>query len=326
MMDLVALRSLIAVDAHGTVAAAAYAQGYTPSAVSQQIKRLEKDLGAVLLERAGRRVLLTEQGRNLVRHGKTILRQVEAVTTGLADPGQEPTGPLRIVAFSTAVRGLVAPLLADLSRTAPALLPELFEQDPHEAVESVAAGQVDLGLVHHWVGVPLPRSERVAGRVIGHDRVDLLVHRDHPLAAAGRVTPADLLDQPWASTPVGSICHSWFLHMFAGFARTPRVRFWSGEFASQIRLVEEGEAVALVPRLGRGRLPAQVLAVEVGEPSPERVIELVWRESMAAAPALQHVIARCQVIARNLGGHRGFDTAAARPAGSGDPEQRTVSS
>src|SRR5689334_14124994 len=141
MMDLIALRSLIAVDAHGTVAAAAQAAGYTPSAVSQQIKRLEKDLGVVLLEKAGRGVVLTGEGRTLVQHGHVILRQVEAATAGIGGEQGEPAGPFRIVAFSTAVRGLVAPLLADLARTSPALVPELHERDPAEAVDMVGAGQ-----------------------------------------------------------------------------------------------------------------------------------------------------------------------------------------
>ncbi|MBT0771864.1 LysR family transcriptional regulator [Kineosporia sp. J2-2] len=296
MMDLVALRSLIAVDVHGTVAAAAYAAGYTPSAVSQQIKRLEKDLGVLLLERVGRGVVLTERGRTLVLHGQGILRQVEAATAGLAGEQGEPAGPLRIVAFSTAVRGLVAPLLSDLARTSPAVVPEVFERDPHEAVDIVAAGQADIGLVHHWVGVPLHRPDYLDGRLIGFDTADLLVHREHRLAGRTDVTPADLVDEPWASTPVGTICHGWFVYMFTGFARPPRVRYWSAEFASQVRLVQEGLAVALVPRLGRGRLPHDVVAVPVSGPAPTRVLEMIWRDSMSSSPAVRHVRERCAAV------------------------------
>ncbi|MCE0538494.1 LysR family transcriptional regulator [Kineosporia rhizophila] len=296
MMDLVALRSLIAVEVHGTVAAAAAAGGYTPSAVSQQIKRLEKELGTVLLERVGRGVVLTGEGRNLVRHGHGILRQVEAATAGLGGDRGEPVGPLQVVAFSTAVRGLVAPLLADLARTSPDLVPEVFEQEPREAVETVATGQADVGLVHHWVGVPLHSPDFVARQLVGFDTADLLVHAGHPLARAGRVTPADLVDEPWASTPVGTICHGWFLYMFAGFARPPRVRFWFSEFASQVQLVAQGQAVALVPRLGRGALPPEVVAVEVSGPVPTRVIELIWRDSMSASPAVRHVLDRCSAL------------------------------
>lgn len=296
MIDLVALRSLLALEAHGTVAAAATATGYTPSAVSQQIKRMERDLGVVLLDRVGRGVVLTASGRVLVEHGQGILRHLEAAMSGLQADDAPPHGPVRIAAFSTGVRGLVAPLVADLLRTAPDVVPEVVERDPDEVVDLVVSGQADLGVVHNWVGVPLARPEHLCGEDLGSDVADLLVHRDHRLAGGPPVTPADLLAEPWGSTPPGTICHAWFTHMFAGFPAPPRVRFWSSEWASHVRLVEEGVSVALVPRLGRGPLPAAVVPVEVRDPVPTRRIEVLWRESMSASPTLGHVRARLRAI------------------------------
>jgi DNA-binding transcriptional LysR family regulator len=97
----------------------ASASGYTPSAVSQQIKRMERELGVELLDRVGRGVVLTERGRQLVQHGHGILRHLEAAMTGLQGDDPVPHGAVRIAAFSTAVRGLVAPLAADLARHSP---------------------------------------------------------------------------------------------------------------------------------------------------------------------------------------------------------------
>lgn len=296
MIDLVALRSLLALADHGSVVAAAQATGYTPSAVSQQIKRMERDLGVVLLDRVGRGVALTEAGRLLVEHGRGILRHLEAAMSGLQADDGAVRGPVRIAAFSTAVRGLIAPLVADLLRTAPDVVPEVLERDPAEVVEMMVAGQADLGVVHNWVGVPLHRPEHLCGEVVGSDVADLLVHRDNPLARLAVVTPADLLTQPWGSTPPGSICHAWFTHMFAGFPAPPPVRFWSMEWASHVRLVEEGVSVALVPRLGRGPLPEAVVPVPVRDPEPKRMIEVLWRESMSASPTLALVRARLRAI------------------------------
>lgn len=296
MIDLVALRSLLALDTYGTVSAAASATGYTPSAVSQQIKRMERELDVVLLDRVGRGVVLTEQGRLLVQHGHGIVRHLEAAMSGLQSEEAGARGAIRIVAFSTAVRGLVAPLVADLATSSPEVIPELVEKDPPDAVEMLAAGQADLAIVHNWIGVPLHRPEHLCSSELGRDVADLLLHSDHRLAGASRVTPADLLAEPWASTPVGSICHGWFGYMFAGFPNPPAVRFWSWEFASQTRLVAEGVAVALVPRLGRGPLPAEVVAVPLTDPVPTRVIEVLWRESMSASPTLRHVRERLRVL------------------------------
>jgi DNA-binding transcriptional LysR family regulator len=296
MIDLVALRSLMALDAHGTVSAAAVSLGYTPSAVSQQIKRMERDLGVVLLDRVGRGVVLTDQGRHLVGHGHEILHHLEAAASGL-QPGDALRGTVRVAAFSSSVRGLFAPLVTDLARTSADVRLLLFEQDPPQAVELLVAGQVDLAVVHSWVGVPLRRPENLEGVRLVEDVADVLVHRDHPLAARSSVTPGELLDEPWAVTPVGTICHRWFTHMFAGVGRSPQVHYWSGEFASHVRLVAEGAAVALVPRLGRDTLPPTVRALPIVDPVPTRVVEVLWRGSMSASAALRHVVGRLESIA-----------------------------
>ena len=83
MIDLVALDSLRAVDSRGSVVAAADALGFTPSAVSQQIKRLERQTGVPLLERVGRGVMLTRHGRHLVEHGTRLLSDLEELQSGL---------------------------------------------------------------------------------------------------------------------------------------------------------------------------------------------------------------------------------------------------
>ncbi len=81
-----------------------------------------------------------------------------------------------------------------------------------------------------------------------------------------------------------------------GAGALPRVRFWSWEFASQVRLVEVGVAVALVPRLGRGPLPPGVVAVPVTDPVPTRMIEVLWRESASASPSVRHVRERLHAL------------------------------
>ena len=83
MIDLVALDSLRAVDGYGSVVAAADALGFTPSAVSQQVKRLEKQTGVPLLERVGRGVMLTGHGRHLAEEGARLLADLEELQSGL---------------------------------------------------------------------------------------------------------------------------------------------------------------------------------------------------------------------------------------------------
>jgi len=292
MIDLAGIEALVAVDRTGTVGAAAADLGYTPSAVSQQVKRLERTLGVPLLERVGRGVTLTAQGRRLVEDGGALLRDVERVTARVRAGAGAPTGQVRVVAFATAVRGLVAPLVPALADDAPGLDVVVTERDPWDAVAQVGAGGAELGVVHAWRGIGLQVPHHVRYEEIGEDVADLLVPADHPLAARDHVSPGDLLDEPWASTFEDSICYAWFLRMFGDQPRQPRIRYWASEFASHVALVAAGAAVSLLPRLGRGTLPDGVVAVPVVEPVPVRTVGLVWRASMAESPAVSFLAGR----------------------------------
>ncbi|BAS14400.1 HTH-type transcriptional regulator CzcR [Arthrobacter sp. Hiyo8] len=108
MIEIAALRALVAVEQQGSVVAASEAMGFSPSAVSQQIKKLEKQSGVTVLERHGRGVLLTDRGMALAEYGRRILGELEELqATLLADP-TKPSGVLRLVTFSTACRVLWA--------------------------------------------------------------------------------------------------------------------------------------------------------------------------------------------------------------------------
>lgn len=297
MIDLVSLQALVALGRHGSVAGAAAVLGYTPSAISQQIKRLERDTGVTLLERVGRGVVLTEPARLLVDDARRLFGQLESISARLELAGSTPSGALRLACFATSLRGLVAPLAAELARDLPALTLTVIEKDPADAVEMVAGGQADLAVVHDWTGVPVHRPAHVQGRQIGTDRVDVLLPAHHRLAGADQVVPQQLTADLWASTPVGSICHEWFTLMFAGQDQLPRIRFWAWEYASQIELVRQGVAVAMLPRLGRPPLPDGVVAVPVVDPSPTRHLHVLWRDTMAHSPSVQDITARLARLA-----------------------------
>src|SRR5436190_18679153 len=99
MIDLPALTSLQAVATHGSVVAAADALGFTPSAISQQVKRLERQTNVPLLERVGRGVMLTQEGRHLVDAGSRLLADLEAIESGLHHQAGTVAGRLRLTAF-----------------------------------------------------------------------------------------------------------------------------------------------------------------------------------------------------------------------------------
>lgn len=289
MIDLGAVQAIVAIDRCGSVGGAATDLGFTPSAVSQQVKRLEQQMGAVLLERAGRGVVLTAAGRRLASEGADLAARVEGLRSGVQADAGRPSGLIRLATFSTAMRGIVPGMVAALRRDAPDLDLAVRELDPWDAVADVAAGRSDVALVHHWEGVGLQLPPALRRERVLLDVADVLVHRDDPLAQRDVVSAAQLLDRQWASSPEGTICHEWFCHMFREAGRTPDIAYRCLEFASQVELVSHGLAVALVPRLGRGELPPSVVALPVRDPEPTRPVDVVWRASMTASPAVRAV-------------------------------------
>lgn len=290
MIDLAALTSLRAVATHGSVVGAADALGFTPSAISQQVKRLEKQVGVALLERVGRGVMLTGQGRRLVDEGSRLLADLEELESGVHRDAGRVAGRLRVAAFSTAMRGLVALVVRDLLDRHPGLALTLAEREPWDTIDLVASGQQDLGIVHRWGDVPLHVPEHLVAVTIAHDIADVIVPRGHRLAGRARVSPPDLLDESWVATPEGTICRQWLMRMHDGTGRTPRIAHVALEFDSHLALVGAGLGIALVPRLGRRPLPDDVVAIPAHRPSPTREIAVVHRKSMLDSPAVREVV------------------------------------
>jgi DNA-binding transcriptional LysR family regulator len=291
MIDLVALDSLRAVDGYGSVVAAADALGFTPSAVSQQIKRLERQTGVPLLERVGRGVMLTRHGRHLVEQGTRLLADLEELQSGLHQQAGTVAGHVRLAAFSTAMRGLIAPALPPVLAAHPSLRVSLTEREPWDAVDLVATGQADLGVAHSWGDLPLPVPAHVARTMLARDLADVIVRRDHVLAGRAVVTPRDLACEDWIATPEGSICRQWLLRMYDGTGGLPRIAHVAMEFDSHLALVRAGLGIALVPRLGRAPLGPDLVAVPAADPVPCREIVALHRASMSDSPAIAALLA-----------------------------------
>lgn len=323
MIEIAALRALVAVEQQGSVVAASEAMGFSPSAVSQQIKKLEKQSGVTVLERHGRGVLLTDRGMALAEYGRRILGELEELqATLLADPAK-PSGVLRLVAFSTACRGLVGPMLRRLDGSGSeasaagdsvpsgsglvgsglvgsGLEIRVVAEDPREAVQRVATGEADLGVVHNWHSVPLVIPENMVHEDLCLDTADVLLNSAHRLAGRTAVEPSDLVGERWISTPAGAICNEALLAILAGLGRVPDIRIYDPDFSTHIAMVQQGVAVALVPRLGRPELPAGVVAVPVVNPMQQRQVGMVYRKTMTASPSIRHVVRLLQDVAAGL--------------------------
>lgn len=292
MIDVAALRALRSVAALGTLARAADELGFTASAVSQQIKRLERQIGVPVLAQAGRGVVLTPAGQAIVDSAPDVFQALERcaeAAQSVADGA--PRGVLRVVAFSTAIRGLLAPAMPGLSRTCPDLQVHITELDPDQAVHNVDAGMADLALVHDADGLPVPLPPALTQRLLHADVGDVVMSRAHPLARLGTpLADADLTGQAWVTSPPGTVCHQWFRRLFADAPEEPDVRHLIDDFATQLSLVASGDVIALIPRLARPPLGEGLVARPLRR-QPKREVHAAWRRSANASPAIQAVLA-----------------------------------
>ncbi|WP_217189357.1 LysR family transcriptional regulator [Streptomyces buecherae] len=289
MLDLARLRALHAVAVHGSVSAAAVALGYTPSAVSQQIAKLERETRTTLLERRGRGIALTDAAQQLADTAQRLLAIVERAETTLEERRGQPSGRLVVGAFASAARGLLPSVLAELTARHPGLDARLTEVDPHLSPDLVARGVIDLAVTHDWDISPLPAPEGVQRVVIGDDPSDILVPRDHPLAGRHVLGRADLTDQRWICQPPGTVCHDWLVRTLRASGHEPDLAYQVAEYHTQLALVSAGLGIALVPRLGRGPVPDGVSVVPL-EPTPLRRLYALWRPGAARRPSITEAV------------------------------------
>lgn len=296
MLNLERLRTLHAVATTGSVRGAAEALHVTTSAVSQQLSRLEREVGQRLLERQGRGVRLTDVGDLLAEHAGRLLRQVELVETDLADHRGAVAGSLSVAAFATAARGLLPEVLRTLRQRYPNLLVRLVELEPIEAIARLRHAAIDVAVVQDWPEAPLSVPDGISCAPVLEDVLDVALPAGHPCAAREAVTLESLRDEDWVSWPSDELCHGWLENTLRRNGIEPRVTHTASEHPTQLALVAAGLGAALIPRLGRGPTPAGVRFVSL-RPAPRRRVFVLWRNSITNRPACRAALRALQEAA-----------------------------
>jgi DNA-binding transcriptional LysR family regulator len=284
MIDVRRMQVLRAVVVSGSVTAAATNLGYTPSAVSQQVAALERQVGVALLERVGRGVRPTEAGRLLTEYAAVIGRHVAEAETALADLRAGRTGRLGIRSFATAGAALVPPALARFRREHPAVQVDLKLVDPGDPLAEVEQGRADLAIVVR------PRDRPRDGIRLVHlldDPYRAVLPRGHRLADRRVLDLADLADEPWVASewPAGP-CLETMLDACAAAGFSPNFVVDSEDYATAQGFVAAGLGITLIPRTGLGSRRPAIVVRRVRNPEPIRAIYAAVRETSLAQPAL----------------------------------------
>jgi len=258
MLDVRKMLLLRELSRLGTIGAVADAQFCTPSAVSQQLRALEREAGVPLIRRAGRRVELTPAGAELAVRAGPVLALLEQASAALAAARQELAGELHIGAFPTAVRTVLPAALVTLGAEHPRLELHVTELDPAEAPDALRSGALDIALVHDYDYVPAEPDPALDTEPL----LDETVFLASAAASSGSPAAADPVHacraRPWIAGSPGTLCHLMTLRLCQAAGFTPRIRHYADDFGAVLTLVAAGQGVALVPELALADRPPGV--------------------------------------------------------------------
>lgn len=269
----------------GSLTEAARRLSFTTSAVSQQISKLEREVGLPLVDRGPRGVHLTDAGEVLVRHANAIDQLMDAARHDMAEFAGLRRGGLRLATFPTVAAALMPQFVTEFRSRHPELTLEIRSARIRRILDMVARHEVELATLwdYPWTRMPEDDVEIVPMMI---DPTMVVVPDAHPLARRRSIDLRDLADEPWvtrAEHPVAEVLRR--VCREAGFE--PAVAFAASDYPELQAMVAAGIGVALAPRLAvlEPRSGVRVVALK-GNPAPRRIV-VAWARSRQPTPAMR---------------------------------------
>jgi LysR family transcriptional regulator, transcription activator of glutamate synthase operon len=280
-MDLRQLRYLVALAEELNFTRAAAREHVAQPALSQQIRRLEEEVGVGLVERTTRRVALTEAGELLVGRARRILGELDAAASELQALRGVDVGHVTIGAIHTMGPIDLSLALADFHARHPNVALTVREEDSSECAELLRVDELDLAF--------LSVTEQVESHDLGlhqliSEELVVLFPRDHPLAGRDEVRMAELAHEQFISFRQGARLRELLFTASRDAQFEPQVRLESNESERIRRLVSRGLGIAILPRSEAIPDPGTAV-VGLTSPALRRDISLAWRDGRRHSPA-----------------------------------------
>jgi len=281
LLELRRLRLLRELSHRGTITAVGEALHLSPSGVSQQLNQLESEVGVPLLERAGRKLRLTEAARALVAHTDAILSRLELASAEVASLSGPPRGTVRIASFQTATHALVLPVLAELNKHEH-LTVQLSVVEPESALPSLLSRDFDIVIGEVYPGSPAEVVEDIEHTHLCADPLRFAVadpQRVPDIRHAG--------NEIWVMEPRGAGARVWATNLCRDAGFEPNVGFESDDMTAHVELIRRGHAVGFLPDLVWNGRPPDVPVVAL--PGQARALFTAMRRAGDLRPATRIV-------------------------------------
>jgi DNA-binding transcriptional LysR family regulator len=279
-MELRDLRYFVAIAQHGTVSRAAEQLHVSQPALSEQIRKLEDELGTPLFTRTSRGVLLTDAGEAFLPHARSVLAQADAAVESVHLVAHGLVGTLSLGFIDSAALAILPPLIHRFSDRYPNVKLRLRELGTRQQLEAIEQGEIDLGIVRGPVW-----NAGIAGRLIATESLLIALPAQHRLAHETIARIAELEEDGFIMYPherraalaeeTLRLCHA------AGF--DPRVVQEANEIYTICGMVAAGLGVAVVPDSARAIALDGVVYLPIDDPRAELERWAVWREDAPLA-------------------------------------------
>ena len=299
MPELKQLRVLRAVRTTGSFSGAAEELNYTQPAVSKIIASLERDIGAVLVDRETRPIRLTEAGEALARRADEVFACLLAAEAEVQAIAQLDSGTLSAGTFSSAGAAFFVEALRELRAQHPGVQVSITEGMPSALVQKLRGGDLDLAVVFDFPQAGENRGEGLEVHHLLDDPFDVVLPATHTLASSKEVAYADLADEHWVLPDFGPASPTMKLIdrncAAAGFE--PRIRFRVNDCDMTLAMVAAGEGISLLPRLMLPDNHGGIRAVPLAPEAPIRRIIAVRLPSRYRTPATERFLAMLSTAA-----------------------------
>lgn len=282
-LSLRRMRTLHEFARRGTVTSAAEALHYTPSAVSQQLNALERDIGLPLFEQVGRRLRLTPSGRMLAQHASEMVAAEERARADVERAQTSLTADLTVGVMATFAASLLPTTLRLLEQCEPGISVSTREVSPEVALQAVHDGDFDMTFVLDYPQTPVSLDLGLRSTTVAVEQLYVVTTDEHH-PPSGPVALTDFADREWIASGASTDFGRAFLATCRDAGFEPRVRHEIDSQSTALSMAAAGLGVTLIADLGLTPLPEHARILPLRTP-PLRRLLLVGRSSTIYRPS-----------------------------------------